>query len=291
MDYHHVIEAAGIVIIGLVVYSYICRWFEPVGRLDRRWRVLVSGLLLGGLSVVLMIARIQVSEGVFIDARAVPLALLGLFEGGVALVVAALLPSLYRTWLGGSGVVGGLVGIWGTVLAAWLVHRWARRQGPVTTVHALMLSLLVFGVSAASFLVLGQRGLALFEPLWFPLFMTLLVGIGLLSRLFADVAQGEAAEAARREAAELRAVTLLARAAAHEINNPLNVVIGGLTIVGRRHPEGTEDADWITRATEGARQIKDIVARMNRITAVRTTEGQGAAPAMLDVRRSSSDAP
>jgi len=47
------------------------------------------------------------------------------------------------------------------------------------------------------------------------------LGIGLVARLFADVVAGRAAETARREAAELRAVTLLARGAAHEINTRL----------------------------------------------------------------------
>lgn len=291
MDIHHVIEAAGIVIIGLVVYSYTCRCFEPVGRLGRRWRVAAIGLVFGALSIALMIARIQVGEGVFFDARAVPLALVGLFEGGPAAAVAAALAIAYRISRGGTGVVAGIAGIAGTAVAAWLIHRWARRQGRLTTGHALVLALIVYGVNFGSFVLLGQRGWALFAPVWFPFLMMYLVGIGLVARLFADVVSSEAAEASRREAAELRATTLLARAAAHEINNPLNIVIGGLTIVGRRQPPGTEDGDWIARATAGARQIKDIVARMNRITEVRTTEGEGTAPPMLDVRKSSADRP
>lgn len=289
MDIHHVIEAAGLVIIGLVVYSYICRWFEPAGRLPRRWRFVASGIVFGMLSIALMIARIQVSEGEFLDARAVPLALVGLFDGGPAVAVAAGLAIVYRISRGGGGIVAGVAGIVGTALAAWLVRRWARRHGRVTTGHALVLALIVYGVTFASFILLGERGWTLFTPIWFPLLMVNLVGIGLVARLFADVASSEAGEASRREAAELRATTLLARAAAHEINNPLNVVIGGLTIVGRRQPPGTEDADWIARATAGAHQIKDIVARMNRITEVRTTEGEGTAPPMLDVRKSSTD--
>src|SRR5207244_2640570 len=32
MDYHHVLEAAGVVVFGLVFYSYTFRWFHPKGR-------------------------------------------------------------------------------------------------------------------------------------------------------------------------------------------------------------------------------------------------------------------
>lgn len=291
MDYHDVIEAAGIVIIGLVVYSYICRWFAPVGRLAWRWRVVVTGLVFGGLSVTLMIARIHVGDGVYLDARAIPLALVGLFEGGPAVAIAAIVAGSYRLSLGGAGAVAGTSAIAAIAVVAWLAHRWARRDGRVKTVHALMLAVAVFLITFGSFAVLGRRGLALFEPLWFPFLLTVLVGVGLVARLFVDVADSQAAELARREAAELRAATLLARATAHEINNPLNIVIGGLALVARRHPAGGDDAEWIARATASAKQIQDIVARMSSITRLRTTEGKGMAPPMLDVRKSSADTP
>jgi len=82
-------------------------------------------------------------------------------------------------------------------------------------------------------------------------------------------------------------VTLLARAAAHEINNPLTIVVGGLTLVGKRLGAGSEEAQWIARATEGAGRIKDIVARMNNITQVAETPVRGYLPPMLDIRKSS----
>src|SRR5207253_6414568 len=75
------------------------------------------------------------------------------------------------------------------------------------------------------------------------LFRSSVVGVGGFARLFTDVVQAEAAEAARRDAAELRAVTLLARAAAHEINNALMVVAGGLAILARRLPADSERSE------------------------------------------------
>lgn len=291
MDFHHVTEAAGIVVIGLVLYSYMCRWVSPAGMISRQWRTIAMGTVFGVLSVSLLISRIQVGDGLYLDARAVPLALVGLLEGGPAVALAAAIVAAYRISRGGSGVIGGIVGIAGTAIAAWLIHRWAQRTGRVTTGHALILSVIVYAVNFTSFVVLGQRGWALFAPMWFPFLVLFLVGIGLMARLFAEVASAAAAEASRREAAALRATALLARAAAHEINNPLNIVIGGLSIVSRRQPPGSEDAEWLARASAGAHQIKDIVVRMNRITEIKTTEGAGTAPPMLDVRKSSADEP
>ena len=156
MDVHHVVEATGIVVIGLVAYSYGSRWFQPVGRLDRRWRPIFNGVVFGLLSVALMMARIQVGEGRYLDARAVPIALIGLFEGGPAVTVAAAVATAYRLSRGGGGAIAGVVGIAGTALAAWLVHRWAR--GRVTAKHALILTLIVYAVNFGSFMMCSWYG-------------------------------------------------------------------------------------------------------------------------------------
>jgi len=287
MEFHHVMEAAGVIVLGLVFYSYAFRWFQARAPLDPRVRHAVNGLAFGALAVVLMIARIHVSDGIFVDARAVPIALIALVEGWPAGLLAALVAAGYRVWLGGSGAVAGVLGIFGTAVAAGLIHMWARRDGSFRARHALTLAGAVFAVTFGSFLLLGARGLALFTPLAVPFLVMSAVGIGCGAYLFRDVVESQATEAARREAAELRAVTLLARAAAHEINNPLTIVVGGLTLVGKRLGAGSEEAQWIARATEGAGRIKDIVARMNNITQVAETPVRGYLPPMLDIKKSS----
>ena len=287
MEFHHVMEATGVVILGLVFYSYAFRWFRSRPGLDRRWRHVCNGLAFGALSALLMISRIRVHEGVFIDARAVPIALIGLAEGWPAALLAALLAAGYRVSLGGAGMLAGVLGIAGTAVAASLVHRWARGDGGVSARHALTLAGAVFAVTFASFLALGARGLTLFAPIALPFLIVSLAGIGCGAYLFRYVIESQAAEAASREAAELRAVTLLARAAAHEINNPLTVVVGGLGLIAKKLSPQSEEAQWIARAGEGAERIKDIVARMNNITQVAETPPRGYLPPMLDIRKSS----
>ena len=125
---------------------------------------------------------------------------------------------------------------------------------------------------------------------WLPLLVVSVVGIGGFARLFTDVANAQAAEAARRESAELRAITLLARAAAHEINNALMVVAGGLAILAKHLPADSEDAQWAARAREGVVTVKNIITRMNSITQIEAVPGQGMLPPMLDIRKSSDPA-
>ena len=287
MNYHHVIEAAGVVSLGLVGYSYLYRWFETAPPSWQRVRSFPIGLLFGVVAVVLMVSRIHVGGDRFVDARAVPLALVTLVEGWPAGVVAAVLAVGYRVWLGGTGAPAGVLGVVATIAAAAAVRAWARRDGGVGLRHSLALGAGVWAITAGAFLMLGERGLAMFSPVWLPILLLYLVGVGLVARLFAEVVAAQAAEQARREAAELRAVATLATAAAHEINNPLMAVIAGLALVERSVAANTDQARWIAGARHGAEQIRDIVTRMNRITVLEEMPLRGALPPMLDIRKSS----
>jgi signal transduction histidine kinase len=286
MDVHHVIEAAGIITFGLVFYSYARAWLDR-RRIPPPWRAVATGLAFGASAVVLMISRIDVSDGVALDARAVPIALIALVEGGPAAFVAAAVAALYRAWLGGAGVFAGLLGIFGTAVVATLVAAWARRTGGIRLRHTIVLSAVVYAVTALSFVVLGARGLALFARLWEQLLVVTVVGIGVVGRLLSDIVEAQAAEPARREAEALRAVSLLARGAAHEINNPLMVVTGGLALLAKHLPPNGEAEKFARRAQEGADRITEIVARMNHITHIEEAPSGSGAPEMLDIRKSS----
>jgi len=288
MDYHHVVEAAGAVALALVFYSYTWRWFDAAESPRRaRWRPVVNGVAFGLLAVFLMMSRIQVGEGHWVDARTVPLALITLMEGTPAGAIAGGIAVARRLYLGGGGAWAGVIAIVAVVAAATAVRAWARRDGGVGFRHSLALALAVFVITWGSFVILGRRGAATFAPVWVHVLVLNLVGIGLVARVFADVVAGRAAEAARRDAAQLRAVTLLAHAAAHEINNPLTAVLGGLGLVARRLTPNSEEAKWVDRAREGGERIRDIVARMNRITQVEEAPQIGALPPILDLKKSS----
>lgn len=370
-----------------------------------------NGLVFGGVAVWLMVARIQIGDGAFMDARGVPLALIGLFEGPIAAAISTLPPIIYRLWLGGSGAAVGIAGLLAVATVGAAAHMWARRDGDVRWRHGTMLGAAVFVLTWGSFAVLGSRELRKFSELWLAYFAVYVVGITLLTRLFRDagdrarlaaererfraiideasdairivdaetmrivdanvaecrltgydradlvgrdartlwpvdaterndhealdaevratgyaqrfslacrtrtgapvrvdvttrvVTHGdrrweivvgrdagarEAAEAAQREAAELRAVNLLARATAHEINNPLAVVMGGLDLLARRLPAEGRERNLIDRAMNASKRIRDIVARLSQIRRIERDEGQHESlPPILDIKRSS----
>ena len=376
--------------------------------------MLVNGLAFGALTVVLMVARIEVGQDGFIDARHVPLALIALFEGWPTGLLAAAPPLLYRLWQGGPGAWPGVLGLVATAVLGGLAHAWARRDGGVGTRHALALSVAVFLATAATFPLAGEHARGLLGRFWLEMLLTCVLGIGIIARLFQDVvararllaeqqrfravldeasdairivepstlriidcnrrdseisgyprheligrdvrefwppdpaqrarreatlaearahgvarafgqpyrrrsgevigvdamrrivehagrryeiviyresAEREAREAAEHEAGELKAVTLLASGAAHEINNPLAVVMGSLDLLARRLTPETQEARWVEQGLEGVRRIRDIVLRMRNITRVEKTPPAGNLPPILDITKSAPAAP
>lgn len=97
------------ILIALVaIYSYL------LGRLDRSpWlqRQLIMGLSFGFFAVMCMNARIPVFEGVIVDQRNAIVALSGAFGGPLSAAVSAAIAAGYRAYLGGDGVIGGIIGI------------------------------------------------------------------------------------------------------------------------------------------------------------------------------------
>jgi PAS domain S-box-containing protein len=414
MNYHHLLEAVGILVIGLLFYSYTYGRLRGDAARTRTARALLHGLAFGALTIAMMVARIEISPGIFVDARLVPVALIGFFEGGPAALIAAVAGIGYRLWIGGPGTPAGVFSLTGTAVVAILIREWARRDGGLRARHALALGGGSYAVTVLAFAHLGRRGLELFSDMWSAYFVTCVVGVGIMARLFHEVTEqhrlgverarfravldqandairiidcdtqrvvdanradcaisglareelvgrdrrdfwpsdaegralqeavftetyergaaqshgtpfrthaGEivlvdstrhvvrfqerryeiiiwrearerlAAEAAARETSELRAATLVARAAAHEINNPLAVILGYLQLLEGRLPPDSREAKWGAQMREAGARIRDAVGRLNSVIRVEATRPSGDAPAMLDSVKSSRPTP
>lgn len=106
---------------------------------------------------------------------------------------------------------------------------------------------------------------------------------GVIEGVAIDISDQIRAQEAERAATELQAITKLANAAAHEINNPLTVVLGNLALMRRRL--GTDqNIDAIVRACQ---EIEAIVGRMQHITRVELFDQDPALGEVLDIRKSS----
>jgi len=96
----------------------------------------------------------------------------------------------------------------------------------------------------------------------------------------------------QRAADELRSMAKLANAAAHEINNPLTLVLGRLVMLRDDPGLSAETREWIVQIYTAAERIREIVVDMNHITRVQLFEHAGRGlPEMIDIRRSAGTPP
>jgi PAS domain S-box-containing protein len=91
----------------------------------------------------------------------------------------------------------------------------------------------------------------------------------------------------QKAADELRSIARLANAAAHEINNPLTLVIGRLAMLLEDPSLSAEARERIAQIHAAAERIREIVVDMNHLTRVQLFEHTGhGLPEMIDIRKS-----
>lgn len=95
----------------------------------------------------------------------------------------------------------------------------------------------------------------------------------------------------QKAADELRSIARLANAAAHEINNPLTLVLGRLAMLRDDPGLGAEVRERLAQAHAAAERIREIVVDMNHLTRVQlfVHTGRGL-PEMIDIRKSAEGA-
>ncbi|MCD8475955.1 MAG: hypothetical protein LRY40_05595 [Shewanella fodinae] len=112
----------------LLIYDAI-----PLYRKDSRYLLggqLLSGSLIGGICIAVMLTPWTFSPGVIFDSRSVLLCMTGLFFGGIPTLLACVIASLFRIYLGGEGAFIGVGVIWtsGIVGISWRKWRNWNRQ-------------------------------------------------------------------------------------------------------------------------------------------------------------------
>ena len=187
MDYHHLLEATGIVVSGVLFYSLAYGWFAPDDPRRRPFWIVTLGLVWGAVTVVLMISRIETREGVFIDGRAIPIALIGLFEGWGPALIAGLAAAVYRVYLGGSGAMAGVLVILAVTMAGGLAHRWAGGTERVRMHHAFALAVGTFFITFGGFGLLGDPGRTLFARVWPSYLLLTVAGLPMLALLMQSI--------------------------------------------------------------------------------------------------------
>jgi PAS domain S-box-containing protein len=209
---YRLLENAGLLALGAIVIFAV--WVRFGNALESSLQRVALGLVLGGISVVIVKLPIQGPFGATFDTRAAPIVLAGFYLGPLGGFVAALAAAAARYSVGGPAAWGGVAGCF-LYLGSGLIARrlWYRDM------HGLGLGRLIALATCATIGVLpsffvnqsAERGLAILSAFWPILLAGNILGIlilgTILDRLMAFVDQSDKARDAAR-------TSLLARQAA-----------------------------------------------------------------------------
>lgn len=171
---------------------------------------IVSGILFGGICVVGMLLPVVLMPGVIFDARSVVLSMAGLFGGPVVGAIAATMTMGWRWWIGGQGmVVGMLVAL--VCVSFGLAYRYAYLRGRLKVEPR---TLLLFGLLVHLAVLVGFQFLPppvaqhLNQKVALPFLLIFTIATPLLGMLLRDVEERLHTERALSESsARLQAIT------------------------------------------------------------------------------------
>jgi len=135
-----------------ILYDY--SWIRQKARVTV-FRHLQTGILIGGIGIILMLTPWTLSPGMFFDTRSMLLSLSGLFFGAAPTVIAMAMTTITRILIGGDGTVMGVAVIItsGSIGIAWRLwrSRWIDRY-PFLELLALGLVVHLFMLACTVFL-------------------------------------------------------------------------------------------------------------------------------------------
>ncbi|MBN1877124.1 MAG: PAS domain S-box protein [Anaerolineae bacterium] len=166
----------------VAVYSYLLTQLKQSTGYQRQ---IILGLSFGVFAIGCMYAKIPVFEGVIVDQRNAVVALSGAFGGPLSAILSAILAGAFRAYLGGDGVLAGVIGVSLAATAGIGLNIFSGRFNSVR--RAAISALLATLVILPGFLFVGdiQTGWELTKAMTLPygsaIFLAIFLG-GLLLR-------------------------------------------------------------------------------------------------------------
>ena len=173
LAHHHAIadfiSNSAILLALCALYSLLARFRKNSGVLFR----VLSGLLFGCAAIAGMEIPFSLSPGIFFDGRHVVLAMAGLFGGGTAAALSAVLAGIYRACAGGAGVWAGMATIVVAPSIGLIFRRiYGNRPEAIKPASLYWLGVIASAATLACQLILPHpEAYAVIHRVWFPILL------------------------------------------------------------------------------------------------------------------------
>ena len=123
------LQNTAILLASAIIYEYT--WVQNEGTKKLQPKI-ISGLILGGVCIILMFTPWTLAPGIVFDTRSVLLSITGLFFGPIPTVIAMIISGTARWFIGGDGVLMGIAVIFssGSIGLLWRKFRpqWKKKN-------------------------------------------------------------------------------------------------------------------------------------------------------------------
>jgi PAS domain S-box-containing protein len=171
-----------IFIILVAVYGVLNSYFEKSALLTRQ---VVVGFFFGLFAITCMHVKIPVAEGVIVDQRNTVVALSGAFGGPLSAVFCAFMTGVYRIYLGGSGALGGTIGVGLAAVAGVGFYKFRDRIDSVSKASICALAATIIILPGFLFFEDLRTGWELLKAMALPYGFAIFLGIFLVGLLLA----------------------------------------------------------------------------------------------------------
>lgn len=118
MIYISLINNIALLIAISILYSFILRkWYY-----ETKVHQIISGFLFGAVTIIGMLNPFVWTNGIIFDGRSIIISVAGFFAGPITAIITAFIASIFRIYLGGSGMYMGVTVIWGSAIIGIIFH-------------------------------------------------------------------------------------------------------------------------------------------------------------------------
>jgi len=167
-----------------IIFNFISRHWNYNSL---QYRVL-NGILFGLTAIIGMIASAKVIPGVFFDGRSIILSIAGIFAGPLPAIIAVVIATIFRFFIGGTGVYMGVLVIVVSAGIGVLFHKLKEQKIiKINTFVLLVIGYLVhFGMLACTLALPSPLRIEMIHHLLFPVLVVYPAGFLLVGMLFID---------------------------------------------------------------------------------------------------------
>lgn len=171
----------------MITLNIVCT-FLPSTNSHNKFQPITQGLLAGSICIIIMLSPIQIVPGVILDTRSIVITLTSAFLGGIPVLIAILMTTIFRIYQGGAGTLTGIMVIVSSGGLGLIFHDYRLGHLKKNNLHRIVelyiLGVIVHIIMLLCFFMINDNALKILKDIYVPVILLYPIGTVLLGLLF-----------------------------------------------------------------------------------------------------------